>query len=200
MSMCMTTDILQVPDDVIKWKRFPRCWTFVRRIHRSPVNFPHKGQWRGAMFYLICAWPNGWVINQDAGDLRRHHCDVTVICKFMICVLRELQSMAACRSFLGFLWETADGPLGEPGNGSAAWGLQIPGTIPSEPRTFRDIHEDLWERRERIWWSHGSEKRYALLALCAGNPPATGGFPTQGVSNAGLWLFFVVRWNKLWNQ
>ena len=25
-------------------------------IHRSPVNFPHKGQWRGAlMFILICA-------------------------------------------------------------------------------------------------------------------------------------------------
>ena len=31
-------------DDVIKWKHFPRCWSFVRRIHRSPVHFPHKGQ------------------------------------------------------------------------------------------------------------------------------------------------------------
>ena len=30
-------------------------------IHRSPVNSPHKGQWRGAlMFSLICAWTNGW--------------------------------------------------------------------------------------------------------------------------------------------
>ena len=26
--------------DVIKWKRFPRCWPFVWGIHRSPVNFP----------------------------------------------------------------------------------------------------------------------------------------------------------------
>ena len=25
-------------DDVIKWKHFPRCWPFVRGIHRSPVN------------------------------------------------------------------------------------------------------------------------------------------------------------------
>ena len=26
-------------------------------FHRSPVNFPHKGQWRGAlMFSLICNW------------------------------------------------------------------------------------------------------------------------------------------------
>ena len=31
-------------DDVIKWKHFPRYWPFVRGIHRSPVNFPHKGQ------------------------------------------------------------------------------------------------------------------------------------------------------------
>ena len=43
-------------DDVIKWEHFPRYWPFVRVIHRSPVNSPHKGQWRGAlMFSLICA-------------------------------------------------------------------------------------------------------------------------------------------------
>ena len=48
-------------DDVIKWKHFPRYWPFVRGIHRSPVNSPHKGQWRGAMmFSLICVWINGW--------------------------------------------------------------------------------------------------------------------------------------------
>ena len=42
-------------DDVIKWKHFPRCWPFVRVIHRSPVDSPHKGQWRGAwIFSLIC--------------------------------------------------------------------------------------------------------------------------------------------------
>ena len=39
---------------------------------RSPVNSPHKGQWRGAfMFSLICAWINRWVNNREAGDLRR---------------------------------------------------------------------------------------------------------------------------------
>ena len=43
-------------DDVIKWKHFPSYCPFVRGIHRSPVNSPHKGQWRGAlMFSLICA-------------------------------------------------------------------------------------------------------------------------------------------------
>ena len=38
-------------DDVIKWKHFPRYWQFVRGIHRSPVNSPHKGQSRGAIFF-----------------------------------------------------------------------------------------------------------------------------------------------------
>ena len=69
-------------DDVIKWKHFPRYWPFVRGIHRSPVNSPHKGQWRGAlMFTLICARINGWVNNCEAGDLRRYHAhyDVTIM-------------------------------------------------------------------------------------------------------------------------
>ena len=71
-------------DDVIKWRHFPRYWPFVRGIHRSPVNSPHKGQWRGAlMFSLICVWINVWVNNREAGDLRRHrvHYDVIVMVK-----------------------------------------------------------------------------------------------------------------------
>ena len=57
-------------------------WPFVRGIHGSPVNSPHKGQWRGAlMISLICVWTNGWANTRDAGDLRRHraHYDVTVM-------------------------------------------------------------------------------------------------------------------------
>ena len=73
-----------IHDDVIEWKHFPRYWPFVRGIHRSPVNSPHKGQWRGAMmFSVICAWINSWVNNREAGDLRRHraHYDVIVMTK-----------------------------------------------------------------------------------------------------------------------
>ena len=72
----------KIHDDVIKWKHFPRYWPLVRGIHRSPVNSPHKGQWRGAlMFSLICAWIKGWVNNGQAGDLRpyRAHYDVSVM-------------------------------------------------------------------------------------------------------------------------
>ena len=67
-------------DDVIKWKHFPRYWPFVRGIHRSPVNSPHKGQWRGAlMFSLICVSINGWVNNMEAGDSRRYRAPYDVI-------------------------------------------------------------------------------------------------------------------------
>ena len=69
-------------DYVIKWIHFPRYWLFVRGIHRSPVNSPHKGQWHGAlMFSLICVWINDWVNTGEAGDLRRYraHYAVTVM-------------------------------------------------------------------------------------------------------------------------
>ena len=80
------TAVKQTHDDVIKWKHFPRHWHFVWGIHRSPVNSPHKGQWRGAlMFSLICAWTHYWVNNRYAGDMRRHraHYDVTVMSSMM---------------------------------------------------------------------------------------------------------------------
>ena len=56
---------ITIHDDVIKWKHFPRYWSFVRGIRRSPVNSPHKSQWRGALiFSLICVWTNDWVKNR----------------------------------------------------------------------------------------------------------------------------------------
>ena len=67
-------------------KHFPRYWPFVRGIHRSPVNSPHKGQWRGALmfFFYLCpkkrlskqSW--GWWFETPSGPLWRHsdaiHC------------------------------------------------------------------------------------------------------------------------------
>ena len=73
---------LKEHDYVIKWKHFPRNWPFVRGFHRSPVNSPHKGQWRGAStFSLMCVWIHDWVNNREAGDLRRYraHYDVIVM-------------------------------------------------------------------------------------------------------------------------
>ena len=85
--VALMLSVLLAHDDVIKWKHFPRNWPFVREIHRSPVNFPHKGQWRGAlMFSLIYARINDWVNNREAGDLRRQHghYDVIVMLKRLL--------------------------------------------------------------------------------------------------------------------
>ena len=81
---CLGPNRARMPahDDVIRWKHFSRFWPFVRGIHRSPMNSPHKGQWCGVlMFSVICAWIKGWVNNREAGDLRRHraHYDVIVM-------------------------------------------------------------------------------------------------------------------------
>ena len=68
--------------DVTKWKHFPRYWPFVRGIHWSPVDSPHRDQWsRVLMLSVICTWTNCWANNGDAGDVRRHrtHYDDTVI-------------------------------------------------------------------------------------------------------------------------
>ena len=72
-------------DDVIKWKHIPRYWPFVRGIHRSPVNSPHQGQWRGAIevFYDLRlnkrsskqSW--GWWFETPSRPLIRH-CNVSI--------------------------------------------------------------------------------------------------------------------------
>ena len=65
-------------DDAIKWKDFPRYWPFVLGIHRSPMNSPHKGQWRGALMFFFNQQLSK---NGDADELRRHtaHDDVIVM-------------------------------------------------------------------------------------------------------------------------
>ena len=93
---------LQFHDDVIKWKHFPRYWPFERGIHRSPVNSPHKGQWRGALvFSLICVWINGCVNNREAGDWRcyRAHYDVIVMWNPSFTSLDMMEGV-----FIRFVW------------------------------------------------------------------------------------------------
>ena len=67
---------------IAPWWHHLRHWSFVRGIHRSPVNSTNKGQWCGfVIFSLICAWTNGGANHWDAGDFRRHgaHYDITVM-------------------------------------------------------------------------------------------------------------------------
>ena len=107
-------DVLKWHDEVIKWKHFPRYWPFARGIHRSPVNSPHKGHWRGSlMFSLICAWIHGWVNNREAGDSRRHraHYEVTVMKMHSVLLFF---SRIICRSSMDSLLK-----------GSAIWSFDV---------------------------------------------------------------------------
>ena len=74
-------------DDVIKWKHFPRYWSFVPGIHRSLVNSLHKGQWRRALMVFFDLRLNKWLSKQSWGsDLRcyRAHYDVTILCSWLL--------------------------------------------------------------------------------------------------------------------
>ena len=89
--MVLVLFMASIHDDIIKWKHFPLYWSFVQGIHQSPVNSPHKGQWRGAlMFSFICAGINGWVNNGEAGDLGRHRAHFDVIIMFTVNILQSI--------------------------------------------------------------------------------------------------------------
>ena len=65
--------IFKCHHDITKWKHVPRYCPFVRGIHRSPVNSPHKATITQAfdvpllLVWTIC-WTNTWLI----GNSRRH--------------------------------------------------------------------------------------------------------------------------------
>ena len=44
------------------------------------------------------------------------------------------------------------------------------------------------------WWRHQMETFCALLALCEGNPPVTGGFPSQRPVTRSFDVFFICAW------
>ena len=47
-----------------------------------------------------------------------------------------------------------------------------------------------------LWWHHQMEACSAPLALCEGNPPVTGGFPSQRPVTRSFDVFFDLRLNK----
>ena len=48
----------------------------------------------------------------------------------------------------------------------------------------------------RTWWRHQMETFSALLAICTGNSPVTGEFPTQRPVTRSFQVFFGLRLNK----
>ena len=159
------SQIFRDHDDVIKWKRFPRYWQFVRGIHRWPVHSPHKCRWRGAlMFSLICAlnkrlskqsW--GWWFETPLRLLWRH-------CNALGCHRHPSSWNTHLSIIVGLRMAVA-----------------MYGAKPSAVMVS--------------WWCHQMEKFSPLLALCAGNSPVPGQFPSQRPVTHSFDVFFNLRLN-----
>ena len=77
--------------------------------------------------------------------------------------------------------------------GDMQWNLEyLSENYPKQPLALQDIIKiahslktevswylsDLFTKDEQTWWRHDMESLSASLALCEGNPWATGGFPS----------------------
>ena len=153
----------------MKWKHLPRYWPLVQGIHQSPVNSPHKGQWRGALiFSLICAWTNDWVNNSEAGNLRRHraHYDVTVMVQpeLTIKTMAVIFYSSQLTSYLFYLMSITI---------TSKWARWH-----SNRRRLGCLLNHLFRRKLK------KTSKFRVTGLCEGNPPVTDGFPSQRASNA----------------
>ena len=187
-----------IHDDVIKWKHFPRHWPFVRGIHRSPVNSPHKSHWHGAlMFSLICtrnkrlskqSW--GWWLEMPSCSLWRH-CNEICLQAFPVA-----NGFNKCLYYCHFSNSSADISL-------YCDNISIVTDLIRLLWTFRWWSTD-WEFPEdlqdlRLWFTrsrHQMKTFSMLLALCEGNPPVTGGFPSQGTVARSFDVFRDLCLNK----
>ena len=144
-------------------------------IHRSPVNSPHKGQWRGALiFSLISVWINGWVKvnNRDAGYLRRYHAhyDVTVMSY-------AGPAPGGSRTYVFYthmhhcvsIWTPFDLFIKSP----LRWRHNVRDSVSNH-----QSHDCLLNRLFR------NRSKLCVTGLCAWNSPGSGEFPAQRASNA----------------
>ena len=90
VEMCIR--FMRFHDTMIKWKQLLRHWSFVRGIHLSLVDSPHKGPVTRA---LMLVWTNSRVTS----DLKHQdaYCDVTVM-------LHDLFLYSEYRWFIIRLW------------------------------------------------------------------------------------------------
>ena len=96
--------------DVIKWKRFPCYWPFVRGNPPVPDGFPSQRPVTRSfeVFSLICVWAAN---NRDAGDLRDHHAhyDVTIVGMRWTATANKLRSETKWAKVDSWYWKTLHG-------------------------------------------------------------------------------------------
>ena len=87
-------------------------------------------------------------------------------------------------------------------NSATAQRNQIPGLqaqVDSYQQEKSRLETDLHNKRQELGksrWRHQMETFSALLAICAGNSPVTGEFPTQRPVMRSFDVFFNLRLNK----
>ena len=72
------------------------------------------------------------------------------------------------------------------------------------PNDYR-VHRRIWastgkKKKKSLWWRHQMKTFSPLLAICAGNSPVTGEFPTQRPVTRSFDVFFDLRLNKRVNK
>ena len=66
---------------------------------------------------------------------------------------------------------------------------------------FASYESQTWPTSvENPWWRHQMKTSSALLALCAGNSPVTGEFPSQRPGKQGFNIFFDLCRNKAFSK
>ena len=91
-----------VHDDVIKWKYFPRCWPFVKGIHRSPMDSPHKDQWDAELWWFLWSAPEQ--LNKQSSRWwfethNRAHYNLTLMA---VCVFALFDGVMTWKRFLHY--------------------------------------------------------------------------------------------------
>ena len=79
-------------------------------------------------------------------------------------------------------------------------GSQRDGQVKNKLIQPKDIQRAILVITVPVWWRHHMETLFPLLALCEGNPPITGGFPSKRATNMGLDVIFEVSQSKQFNK
>ena len=71
---------IQNHHDAIIWNHFLHYWPFVKGIHQSLVDSPHKGASNvecSCAFYLLLTWTSYWTNSHVTADLAHHNINIT---------------------------------------------------------------------------------------------------------------------------
>ena len=80
--------------------------------------------------------------------------------------------------------------------GSSTWRNKTQFCLYDYTTTQLEIIGDIYN--PETWWRHQMETFSKLLALCAGNSPVTGEFPTERPVTRSFHYFFICAWMNGW--